>query len=149
MNGLLGVDYGHRRLGLAAGDAAGIVATALRTVPVRSVDDAVAAVVAACAETEAEGVVIGLPLNMNGTRGPMARQVEAFAERLRGRLDIPVELWDERLSSSLVERTLLDADLSRRKRKAVRDKLAAQVILQSFLDARAQPGMGGEGEVWA
>jgi len=147
MNGLLGVDFGHRRLGLAAGDAAGIVATPLRTVGVRSVQEAVAAVVEACADTEAEGVVVGLPLNMDGTRGPMARQVEAFVERLRSRLAIPVETWDERLSSSLVERTLLDADVSRRKRKTVRDKLAAQVILQSYLDAQQQPGTDTE-EAW-
>jgi putative Holliday junction resolvase len=79
-------------------------------------------------------VVVGLPLNMNGTRGPMVDRVERFVAELTEAVGLPVVTYDERLSSAMVERTLLDADMSRSKRKGVRDKLAAQVILQGYLD---------------
>lgn len=131
----LGVDYGEKRVGLAVSDPAGIVATPLRTASVDSDEDAVRAVAEACAETEAGLVVVGLPLNMDNTRGPAAEKVEAFAARLRNVVDVDVHLWDERLSTALVERALLEADMSRKKRRQKRDRLAAQVILQGYLDA--------------
>ncbi len=97
---------------------------------------ACAAVREACAETDAEMVVVGMPLNMNGSHGLMAETVSAFVRKLSAQLSIPVATWDERLSTSLVERVLIEADMSRAKRKRVRDKLAAQVILQGYLDSR-------------
>jgi putative Holliday junction resolvase len=136
MNRVLGVDYGEKRIGLAVSDPLGMLATPLRTAEVSGTAQALDAVTEACREKEAECVVVGLPLNMDGTAGPMAEKVEAFVAVLRERLSVPVETWDERLSTAQVERSLLDADLSRRKRKGVRDKLAAQVILQGFLDSR-------------
>jgi putative Holliday junction resolvase len=80
-------------------------------------------------------IVVGLPLNMNGTPGPMSQKVDAFVAKLRERMGVPVITWDERLSTMMAERVLLEADMSRRRRKAVRDKVAAQVILQGFLDS--------------
>jgi putative Holliday junction resolvase len=92
-----------------------------------------------CAETEAERVVVGLPLNMDGSPGPMAEKVRAFVTGLEAEIAVPVDAWDERLSTRMVERVLLQADVSRAKRKKARDKLAAQVILQGYLDARLEP----------
>jgi putative holliday junction resolvase len=136
---LLGIDYGVRRVGLAVSDPADIVAMPLAVID-RQVDrDLVAAVAERVAATGATAIVVGLPLNMNGTRGPMAEAAENFAATLRAALAIPVATYDERLSSCEVERVLLDADLSRRRRRDVRDKLAAQVILQAYLDRRAAP----------
>lgn len=133
---LLGVDLGEKRVGLAVSDTGGILATPLRVLHVTSPNDAVRQVVEACAEVGAEGVVLGLPRNMDGTEGPKARESRAFAERLGVAAALTVTLWDERLTTSLVERVLLDSDVSRRRRREVVDKLAAQAILQSYLDAQ-------------
>ena len=132
----LGVDYGEKRVGLAVSDESGILATPLRIADVLSPKQAARAVREACAEIEAVGIVVGLPLNMNGTIGFKAEEVNVFCERLRRSVNVPVETWDERLSTSMVERVLLEADMSRGKRRKVRDKLAAQVILQGWLDAK-------------
>ena len=130
----LGIDYGERRVGVAISDPLGSIALGLETVTVKSLRDAVTKVSEICREKEASTVVVGLPLNMNGTRGPMVERVERFVAELADAVGIPVVTYDERLSSAMVERTLLDADMSRGKRKGVRDMLAAQVILQGYLD---------------
>ena len=135
---ILGVDYGEKRIGFAVSDPAGMLAMPLAVCEVASDAEAVAAVQSHCTSTDAELVVVGLPLNMDGTRGPMALKTQAFAAELGKALAVPVATSDERLTTALVERTLLEADLSRAKRKRVRDKLAAQAILQNYLDARAQ-----------
>jgi putative holliday junction resolvase len=137
MSRFLGVDYGERRVGLAVSDPTGIIATPLRTAEVTSDREAVRAVCEAADETEAVRIVVGDPVNMNGTRGMMCERVAAFVELLQQATDVPVVLYDERLSSGLVERAMLEADLSRQKRKRARDKLAAQVILQGYVDAQA------------
>ena len=131
---ILGIDYGEKRVGLAISDPSGSMALTLRTLEVSDENDAVRQIADACKEIEAEKVIVGLPLNMNGTRGPMAEKVTAFVGRLSGRVLIPVETIDERLSTSAVERALVAADVSRAKRKNLRDKLAAQIILQGYLD---------------
>ncbi len=135
MGRILGIDYGRRRLGFAVSDATGTVATPLDTVHVASVAEALDLACGVARSKRVERVVVGLPRNMDGTCGPMAREAQAFAERLAGMLGIPVVMWDERLSSALVERMLVEADVSRSRRREVRDKLAAQVILQGFMDA--------------
>ncbi len=132
---ILGIDYGTRRLGFALSDPDKIIATPLCVVQVHSTKEAARQVKQLCEEQDIERIVIGMPFNMNGTSGPAAKAVTAFAELLREQTGIPVETWDERLSTSMVERALLESDISRSKRKKVRDKLAAQVILQSYLDA--------------
>lgn len=131
----LGIDYGTRRLGLAVSDPAAIVAAALRTVEVTSDEDALQAVRLALRETEAQAIVVGIPRNMDGTYGDMAQRAQAFARLLAQRLGVPVAPWDERLSTRMVERMLIRADVSRARRKRVRDKLAAQAILQGYLDS--------------
>ena len=134
---ILGVDYGKVRVGLAVSDPLGMFAIPLRTETVASQKQAVQAVLGAATEIQAVKIVVGLPLNMDGSHGEMAEWAERFAALLSEQLDIPVVMWDERLSSQLVERTLIAADMSREKRKAVRDKLAAQSILQSYMDSLA------------
>lgn len=135
---VLGVDYGRRRLGFALSDETATLALPLEVVSVNTLAEAVQGTAAQVRATGAVRVVVGLPLNMNGTRGEMAREVEEFAARLADVVGVPVVTWDERLTSAQVERTLLDADLSRARRRQVRDKLAAQVMLQGFLDAQGQ-----------
>lgn len=122
---------------MAVSDSLGMLATPLRVADVRSDADAVTATCEAIRDTEAEKVVIGLPLNMDGTIGPKARQVMAFCEKLKTQCSLSIDTWDERLTSRIAERAMLEGDLSRKKRKKVRDKLAAQIILQGYLDAQA------------
>ncbi|MDD4871790.1 MAG: Holliday junction resolvase RuvX [Kiritimatiellae bacterium] len=132
---IIGLDYGDVRLGFAMSDPAGIISMPLCMVELKHGLKAETEVKRICEEHDAEKLVIGLPLNMNASAGPMALKVEAFIERLKPILKIPIEKWDERLSTSLVERMLVEeSDMSRAKRKGVRDKLAAQVILQGYLD---------------
>jgi putative Holliday junction resolvase len=136
MKRLLGVDYGRRRIGLAVSDEAQDFAFAHDVLDVRGLEEAVERVAAAARAAEAERVVVGMPVNMNGTRGPMAEEVARFAAALRRHGGLPVECWDERLTTRRAEQVLLEADVSRRKRRAVVDKLAAQQLLQSYLDSR-------------
>lgn len=138
---ILGIDYGERRVGVAISDPFGDIALGVETIEVTSLKDAVAKVCNTCREKDVATVVVGLPLNMDGTRGPMVDRVERFVSELTEASGLPVETYDERLSSAMVERTLLDADMSRSKRKGVRDKLAAQVILQGYLDRQGFDAM--------
>ncbi|MCA1808574.1 MAG: Holliday junction resolvase RuvX [Lentisphaerae bacterium] len=136
MSRCLGVDYGSCRMGLAISDETGILASPLRTVPINGPRQAIAAIAAACSERMVERVVVGLPLDMQGRTGPAALAVLQFVERLRNELNLPVDTWDERLSTSQVERCLIDANVRRARRRQLRDQMAAQVVLQSYLDAR-------------
>lgn len=140
MGRLLGVDYGRRRVGIALSDPTGMLASSLKTLAVTGARQALAGITAAAREAGVVEIVIGLPLNMDGSHGPMAQEVSEFARRLEAFAGLPVILWDERLTSGMAERVLLDADLSRERRKAVLDKLAAQLILQGYLDSR-QPAV--------
>jgi putative Holliday junction resolvase len=130
----MGIDYGVKRMGVAVCDPAEMFATPLCVVPVRGDAHAVSEVKRLVDETGAESIVVGLPINMNNTRGPMALRAEAFAEKVRVATGLRVDLWDERLTSSGAERTLIEADVRRAKRKNIVDMLAAQTILQSFMD---------------
>lgn len=145
MSGIVGIDYGRKRVGFAVGDEATMLALPHATVNVGSMDEAIAASCRVATERKAKRFVVGIPLNMDGTGGDMAREVRDFAQRLAVASSLPVDCWDERLSSGLVDRMLVEADLSRDRRKQVRDKLAAQVILQGYLDARSlSAGNGGD-----
>ena len=90
----------------------------------------------ACGKTKADRIVVGLPVNMNGTEGEAVQKVRAFVEALQRSVAIPIDLWDERLSTAMAERLLVGADVRCDKRRDVRDKLAAQIILQGYLDSR-------------
>jgi putative Holliday junction resolvase len=139
MERTLGIDYGEVRVGVAISDPLGSMALPLETLQVTGMRNAVEQVAAVCRAREVSLVVVGLPLNMDGTKGEMALKAEQFAGKLGDATGLAVKLQDERMSSGQVERVLLDADMSRSRRKQVRDKLAAQVILQAYLDIHAAP----------
>lgn len=131
----VGIDYGDKRIGLAISDPMGIVATPLDTVENGSRDRSVATIAALIQEREIAGVVVGRPTNMDGSKGPRVQITEAFVNALTEATSVPVRWWDERLTSASVERVLIAAGTRRDKRKMVVDKLAAQQILQGFLDS--------------
>jgi putative Holliday junction resolvase len=134
---ILGIDYGESRVGVAVSDPFGSIALGVCTLQVTGMNNAVNQVSEICKEKNVEKVVVGLPLNMNGSPSEMSEKVEKFIIKLGKKTGLEVVTCDERLSSALAERPLLDADMSRAKRKGVIDKLAAQVILQGYLDRRA------------
>ena len=137
MSRVLGVDYGDRRTGVAVSDESGTIAFPRETLVCTQVAQAAAAV-ARVATTESVGmIVVGYPLNMDGSAGRRVARTEEFIKELAQRTTIPVARWDERLSTRSVEAVLVEAGTSRAKRKGVVDKLAAQQILQNYLDAQA------------
>jgi len=135
---VLGIDLGTKRIGVALSDPTETLASPFSTVPHRSSREDVAHVAALCAEHHVTGIVVGWPRNMDGTLGPGARRAEAFAERLREVTGLPVSLWDERLSTVAAERALIELGARRGRRRDVRDRVAAALLLQAFLDARAR-----------
>jgi len=137
MSRFLGIDYGAKRIGLAVGDDASHFASPVKTIRgcghIRG--DAVA--VEACVkEFDIDGIVIGLPLNMDDTEGPQAKIIRSFGEALGAMTDLTIHYADERLSSIAAEELIRPAELTRKKKRARIDRVAAQVILQSFLDER-------------
>ena len=135
---LCGIDYGSKRIGLAISDPDGSIASPLATVEARGgLADQAQAVMKAVAEFDVGGWVIGLPLNMDGSEGPQAKAARRFGAELAQTSRLEVEYWDERLSSRQADAYLREAELTRKKHRARRDRVAAQVILQTFLDARA------------
>jgi putative Holliday junction resolvase len=138
---LLGLDVGSKTIGLAISDGGWTVASPLETIRRRRFRDDAAALKALCADRGVGGLVIGLPVNMDGTEGPRCQSVRQFAANLAeiAGLALPMTLWDERLSTAAVERFLVDeADMTRRRRAQVVDKMAAAYILQGALDALAR-----------
>jgi putative Holliday junction resolvase len=131
---IVAVDLGEKRIGLAISDPLGITAQGHSILRVNSFREAVQKLSESIREMGAARVVVGLPLNMNGSEGVQARKAYRFGDQLEKKLGVPVVFWDERLSSRQAERVLLRADLSRRRRREKTDKLAAQIILQSYLD---------------
>ena len=135
---LLGLDLGSKTIGIAVSDGRLAVATAVETIRRRKFTHDLARLAEIITERNVGGLVLGLPLNMDGSEGPRCQSTRAFAANLLAQMDLPLALWDERLSSSAVERFLIDgADLSRRKRANVIDHMAASYILQGFLDRLA------------
>lgn len=133
---IMALDIGEKRIGIAVSDAFGWTAQGLETYRRRGESEDIAYIAGLAGKREANAIVVGLPLNMDGSRGPQAASAEAFAGALRSRTDIPIEYWDERLSTAAARRTLLEADISRKKRKNVIDKIAAVHILQGYLDRK-------------
>jgi len=132
---ILGIDYGRRRLGLALSDEGGILASPLDVYSRRKLDQDLAFLTHLIAEREVKKIVLGLPLNMNGSLGEMAQEVLAFAASLHEASSLPVDTFDERLTSVEAERVLVQANLSRKRRKAQSDSLAAVLILQGYLES--------------
>ena len=140
---ILGLDVGKARIGVALSDETGTIATPLTTLDgkqkgallIRQIRNI-------CEENEVATVVIGLPLSMSGgDRGESARMARTFGRAIEGTLDITVVYMDERFTSTQAERALLDANLSRKQRKGVIDKVAASLILQSYLDGKSRDGI--------
>jgi putative Holliday junction resolvase len=132
---VMGLDYGERRIGVAMSDLFGWTAQGIEVIDQKVVKDPMLRIAELVKEYEVESLVVGLPKNMNGTIGPSGEYCIAFADKLRQTLTLPVQLWDERLTTVSAERTLLEADVSRNKRKLVIDKMAAAILLQSYLDS--------------
>jgi putative Holliday junction resolvase len=134
---LMGLDLGTKTIGVAVSDGLRLTATGLETVRrTRFTADAERLRTIASGRGVA-AIVLGLPRNMDGSEGPRCQSTRAFARNLAGHLDLPVALWDERLSTVAAERVLLEADSSRKRRSEVIDKVAAAIILQGALDRLA------------
>ena len=135
---LIGLDLGTKTIGVATSDPDRRLATAVETVARKTFTADAARILALAAERNAAGFVLGLPVNMDGSEGPRAQSTRAFARNLAKLTELPIALWDERLSTAAVERELIAADVSRGKRKAVVDQHAAVFILQGALDRLAR-----------
>lgn len=144
MSRILGVDFGDRRTGVAISDDARVIAFPRETLECPRVEQAAAAVARLAAAEQVAEIVVGYPLNMNGSQGPRAARTDAFLTELAQRTAIPLKKWDERLSTKIAETVLIEAGTRRDKRRGVVDKLAAQVILQGYLDATAGVAPGDE-----
>lgn len=135
---ILGLDFGTKTTGVAVSDPFGWTAQGLEIIR-RQEDEQLKAtfnrIATLCEEYKVEKIVLGLPKNMNNTIGERGEKTLVFKDKLEAKLKIPVVTWDERLSTVAAERVLIEADVSRKKRKNVIDKLAATIILQNYLDA--------------
>lgn len=132
---IMGLDVGEKRIGIALSDPMGWTAQGHSVLLRKNKAYDFNEIIKICRQYEVEKIVVGHPLNMNGTIGPKAVEIQKFADLLRVKSQLPVALWDERLSTRSAERTLLEADLSRKKRKEVIDKVAAVNILQAYLNS--------------
>lgn len=133
---MLGLDVGDRRIGVALSDETATLASSLPTLERVGPRKDLKAVAALVRQHGAVEIVVGLPLRMDGSVGPQAEKVREFAEALKPVARVPVHYWDERLTTVQAERTLIEGDVSRQRRKGLVDQLAAVLILQSYLDAR-------------
>ncbi|MBI4430876.1 MAG: Holliday junction resolvase RuvX [Candidatus Omnitrophica bacterium] len=136
MTQILGIDYGTKRIGLAKSDEAGWLAHGLGFVAGPKDGGEIQEIIELIRAENIGTVVIGHPVNMDGSVGPKAREAEAFAESLRQAAQVEVKLWDERLTSKEAQRYLIATNMSRTKRKKKVDQLAAQIMLQGYLDAQ-------------
>lgn len=134
---LIGLDLGTKTIGVACSDPDRKLATGVETVIRKTFTADAARILALAAERRAVGIILGLPLNMDGSEGPRAQSTRSFARSLSKICELPIALWDERLSTAAVERQLIAADASRAKRAAVIDEHAATFILQGALDRLA------------
>jgi putative pre-16S rRNA nuclease len=131
---LIGLDLGSKTIGVAASDPDRRLATGVETITRKNFSSDAARLLALAAERKAAGFVLGLPINMDGSEGPRAQSTRAFARNLARLTELPIALWDERLSTAAVERELIAADVTRAKRAKVIDQHAAIFILQGALD---------------
>ena len=135
---LIGLDLGTKTIGVAASDPDRRLAAGVETIARKNFTADARRLLALAAERKAAGFVLGLPLNMDGSEGPRVQSTRAFARNLARLTDLPIALWDERLSTAAVERDLIGADVSRAKRAQVIDQHAAAFILQGALDRLAR-----------
>lgn len=131
---IMSLDVGSRTIGIACSDALLMTAQGIETIRRTSLEKDFNRLQELIAEYEVHELVVGMPKNMNGTKGERSEKTEEFVEKMKEVIDLPVSYWDERLSTVMAERQLIAADVSRKKRKSVIDKMAAVVILQGYLD---------------
>ena len=131
---IMALDVGSRTIGIACSDALLMTAQGIETIRRTSLENDFNRLRELISEYEVHELVVGMPKNMNGTKGDRAEKTEEFVEKMKAVIDLPVTFWDERLSTVIAERQLIAADVSRKKRKGVIDKMAAVVILQGYLD---------------
>jgi len=136
---ILAIDYGSRRMGLAVSDPLGITSQGIETLQRKNKRNDFSRLGQVIREYNVLEIVLGYPLRMSGAEGIQTEKVAAFAQELRQKFDLPVHLWDERLTSAEANRVLREADLSIQKRAQAVDRMAAVLILQSFLQARSNP----------
>ncbi len=132
---LVGLDPGEKRIGVAVSDVTRLIASSLEQISRTKFAADAEAILKLYDARQCVGLVVGLPLNMDGSAGPAAQSARAFARNLLAKRDAPLLLWDERLSTAAVTRTLIEGDASRRRRGEVVDKMAAAYMLQGALDA--------------
>lgn len=132
---ILGIDYGEKRIGLAVSDESCTIASPVSTIKYRKLDDAIKELERFVKDYDVAELVVGLPLSLKGGFSVQTKKTAEFIETLKSRIGLPVKTYDERFTSAAAERALIQADTSRKKRKMLRDKVAAQFILQDYLDS--------------
>ena len=137
MKRALGIDHGEARIGLAISDDLGMLAHPLETIHLKTVPDPLARIAEIVTRDQIGMIVLGLPRNMNGTYGPASEKVKEFAEKLRAKVPCEIKLWDERLTSVAAQRSLHEAGRNVKNSREVIDQVAAQLILQGWLDSQA------------
>ncbi|UCB57666.1 MAG: Holliday junction resolvase RuvX [Candidatus Omnitrophota bacterium] len=135
---ILALDVGEKNIGLAISDELGWTAQGLPSIKVQSRDKSIASILDITRQRQVGEIVVGMPVNLDGTTGKKAKEVADFVQDLKKRTQLPIKVWDERLTSMQAEKLMLEADLSRKKRKKRIDMLSAQLILQSYLDAESR-----------
>lgn len=133
---ILGLDIGTKRIGVAVSDPLGITAQSVAVVECKGSEKDLERIASLVKEYMVTEIVVGVPYNMDGSEGPQAQKVRRFMAEITARVGLPVREWDERLSTVAAERVLLEADMSRAKRRKVIDKVAAVIILQGYLDKK-------------
>jgi putative Holliday junction resolvase len=135
---MLGIDYGSRRIGMAISDVTGMIARPLDTIHRSVLEDDMKKIEAAIEQFQPEEIVIGLPVSMNGQSSEKTKEVINFIDNMKKSIRIPIVQWDERLTTVIGERMLIDSGVRRENRKNMIDKVAAVVILQSYLDSKTK-----------
>ncbi|NGZ95917.1 MAG: Holliday junction resolvase RuvX [Nitrospira sp. WS110] len=134
---ILALDYGTKRIGVALSDELKWTAQPLETIERRVLDRDIAHIASLVTAHEVERVVLGFPLQLDGREGPAVQAMREFAEKLEAGIPVPIVLWDERMTTKAAEDLLIAADVSRKKRKGVVDRVAAAILLQSYLEAQS------------
>lgn len=132
---ILGLDVGDKTIGVAISDPLGFTAQGITTINRRNNEYDINELIKICKEYGVETIICGLPKNMNGTLGEQSQKVLDFCNLLKDNMSIPIKMWDERLTTAAANRAMLEANLSRAKRKKIVDKIAATYILQGYLDS--------------
>lgn len=132
---ILSLDVGDKTIGVAVSDPLGFTAQGLTTIRRKNIAYDIQELNKICIEYSIETIICGLPKNMNGTIGVQGEKVLEFCEIIKQNIQIPIKMWDERLTTAAAHRAMLEADLSRAKRKKIVDKMAAAYILQGYLDS--------------